>query len=110
MAQGAEINELVDRCQRANGSGFEAYIYSLEPSPLGQPGFFPAGTLNLKRVFHVYDAHEEFVDEANSIINKLSSHSEEASRAYLAKVLELLHAEQQRLAPVADHDNTTTGA
>jgi hypothetical protein len=81
-------------------SGFEVFIYTIEPNPTGRPGFTPDGSIHLKRVWHLYDAHEEFADDAESIINRLSAHSVEASREYLKLIIDRLQTEQLRLTPI----------
>jgi len=75
--------EVTSRCQNALKSGFECYIYKIEPSPLGQPGFIPTGATCLRRVWHLYNAHEEFKQEVVDIINRLDCHSIESSKEYL---------------------------
>ena len=77
-------NEVTARCQPCLKSGFECYIYKIEPSPLGDPGFKPEGATTLRRVWHLYDAHDEFRQEAVDIINRLDCHSVESSMEYLS--------------------------
>src|SRR5258707_5781171 len=97
MLQGVTVDEAVDRCHPCLQSGFECYIYSIEPSPTGQPGFTPTGAVNLRRHFHLYNAHEEFIDEAKSIIDRLSAHSVQASKEYLNAMIQTLTIERIKL-------------
>ena len=79
-----EEADVTSRCQPCLKSGFECYIYSVEQSPLGNPGFMPNGGITLRRKFHLYNAHDDFKQEALDIINRLDAHSVESSREYLA--------------------------
>jgi hypothetical protein len=99
---------VTSRVHNTMTSGFEVFIYTIEPNPTGSPGFIPQGAVHLKRIWHLYDAHDEFLDDAESIINRLSCHSVEASREYLDLVLEKLQAERARLDPIPA--NPTTGS
>jgi len=78
-----EDDQVTSRCQPCLKSGFECYIYKIESSPLGKPGFCPDGAITLRRVWHLYAAHDEFKQEARDIIERLSAHSVESSREYL---------------------------
>jgi len=97
LAQNVEYEDLVERCQRSVDCGFEVYIYSITPSPVGNQGFIPDGCVSLKRHAHLYDATDEFNDKVESIINHLSVHSVEASRKYITLMQERLAKEQDAL-------------
>lgn len=88
-----EVQDVANRCKPCTNSGFEVYIYELVPSPHGAPGFAPTGSTPLKQVYHLYDAHDQWVDEANSIVDKLTMHSEVASLEYLASMINVLNNE-----------------
>lgn len=105
-----ELQDLANRCQPALNSGFECYIYSLEASPLGQPGFTPTGALCLRRVYHLYDAHDRYEDEARGIIDGLSAHSEAASREYLDIMIKALEVERQKLSQGAQPTAAQAGS
>jgi hypothetical protein len=90
-------DEVTARCQNCLKSGFEVFIYKIEQSPLGNPGFRPEGAITLRRVWHLYNAHEEFKEEARSIINRLDAHSVESSREYLDIMINELTRERTSL-------------
>lgn len=89
-----EVQDVANRCKPCTNSGFEVYIYELVPSPHGAPGFAPTGSTPLKQVYHLYNAHDQWVDEANSIVDKLTMHSEEASLEYLLAMINVLATER----------------
>lgn len=72
-------------------------MYKIEPSPLGQPGFTPIGATCLRRVWHLYNAHEEFKQEAQDIITRLDAHSVESSREYLKIMIKEFYIELQKI-------------
>jgi hypothetical protein len=95
------IDEVANRMKSTVDQGFEVYIYSIEPSPSGPSQFFPPNVLTLRRVYHLYDARDKYRDEAHSIVESLSEHSQEASAEYLnimisefQRELDLLKEEQ----------------
>lgn len=88
-----EVQDVANRCKPCTNSGFEVYIYELMPSPHGAPGFAPTGSTPLKQVYHLYDAHDLWVDEARGIVDKLTMHSEVASLEYLASMINVLNTE-----------------
>lgn len=89
--------EVTSRCQLTLNAGFELFIYEITPSPTGKFGFDPTGSTPLKRVWHLYDAHEEYDMKADDIISSLDAHSVEASREYLERVITKLQTERDRL-------------
>jgi hypothetical protein len=97
MLQGVTVEECVDRCYPCLQSGFEVFIYSIEPSPTGQPGFTPTGAVNLRRHFHLYAAHDEYEQEAHDIIERLSAHSVQASQEYLDIMIKAFQLEKDKL-------------
>jgi len=112
MLQGVELDECVQRCYPCLQSGFEVFIYSIEASPAGQPGFTPTGAINLRRHFHLYDAHDEFESEAKDIVDRLSVHSIQASQEYLDLMIKTLQEERNKLETVKTPMTliTTTGS
>ena len=92
-----EDDQVTSRCQPCLKSGFECYIYKIEQSPLGNPGFMPQGSITLRRVWHLYAAHDEFRQEALDIISRLDAHSVESSREYLNVMMETFRVELLRL-------------
>jgi len=101
MAPNSTLEDLLERCQHAVNCGFEVFVYSIEPSQIGQPGFMPPNVMNLRRHAHLYDATDEYTDEVNSIINGLSVHSVQASEKYLNLIIEKLTKERDSLAAEA---------
>lgn len=101
MASAEQLEELAARCQHSVNCGFEVYIYSLEPSPVGPNSLLPDGVLPLKREFHLFDASEDFQELVDSIIEKLSCHSIAAGRKHLADSLPKLQAELEKLNELA---------
>jgi hypothetical protein len=89
--------DLTARCQAGVNSGFEVYIYKIEQSPLGRNGFDPEGSTNLRRVFHLYDARDEYEQQAKDIIDGLSRHSWQASADYLDVFIRTLSEERTKL-------------
>lgn len=89
--------EVTAKCQPSLNSGLECFVYKIEPSPLGKPGFAPEGSINLRRVWHLYNAHEEFKQEAKDIISRLDCHSVESSREYLNIMISELQREFEAL-------------
>ena len=92
-----EDAEVTSRCQPCLKSGFECYIYKIEQSPLGNPGFMPSGSITLRRIWHLYNAHDEFRQEAQDIISRLDAHSIESSIEYLNDMMEIFRAELERI-------------
>lgn len=90
-------DEVTARCQPSLHSGMECYIYKIEPSPLGKPGFAPEGAINLRRIWHLYAAHEEFKQEAKDIISRLDCHSTQSSIEYLDIMISELQREFEAL-------------
>jgi hypothetical protein len=90
-------DEVTSRCVPALRSGFECFVYKIEPSPLGNPGFRPDGAITLRRIFHLYNAHEEFKQEAVDIITRLDCHSVESSKEYLDIMINTFQAEKEKL-------------
>jgi len=109
LAQNTQLEPLIESCQRAVNCGFEVFIFSIEPNPLGTHGFIPDGVINLKRHAHLYDARDEFEDEANSIINKLSIHSLQASETYLDLVINKLTEERNHIKEDRTYERTSAG-
>lgn len=101
-------SEVTSKCRNTLTSGFECYIYTIEPSPLGQPGFVPQGAMALRRVWHLYNAHDEFKQEAVDLVERLSAHSVEASREYLSDMMEVFRQELVKLK--IEQAQPTTGA
>src|SRR6202008_1654717 len=106
--------EITTKCQPALASGFECYVYKIEQSPLGRPGFCPEGAINLRRVWHLYAAHDEFKQEAQDIISRLDSHSTESSIEYLTIMISEFNKELEalkggRYGKAATLDQGTTG-
>ena len=92
-----EDDQVTSRCQPCLKSGFECYIYKIEQSPLGNPGFMPQGSITLRRVWHLYAAHDEFRQEAMDIISRLDAHSVESSREYLKIMIKEFYTELQKI-------------
>jgi hypothetical protein len=92
-----EDDQVTSRCQPCLKSGFECYIYKIEQSPLGNPGFMPIGAITLRRVWHLYAAHDEFRQEAQDIISRLDAHSVESSKEYLDIMISILQTEKEKL-------------
>lgn len=97
MMMTGETQDIANRCQVCLNAGFEVFIYLLEPSQMGQLGFMPSGALNLRRVYHLYDAHEQYEDKAKDIVDTLSCHSMQASVDYIDRMLTILQAERASL-------------
>jgi len=96
----AETDEhMADRCMPALNAGFEVFVFRIEPSQHGPEftPFAPTGSTHLRRVYHLHDAHEDFADEARSIINRLEEHSEAAAAVYVTEVIQVLMEEAKRL-------------
>lgn len=87
-----DAEEVTSRCHLTLQAGFEVFVYEITPSPLGKFGFDPTGATPLKRVWHLYNAHDEFREEVKCVIDKLEAHSLEASREYLGIMISELHA------------------
>lgn len=102
-----ETQDVANRCQVAVDAGFEVWIYLIEASNMGQPAYTPTGSLNLRRVYHLYDAMEKYHDEIHSTIESLDAHSLEASKKYITHMIEQLQAEAVKL---NEMDQPTTGS
>ena len=100
---------MAERCQPAVNSGFEVFIYTLEASLLGQVPFAPTASTHLRRVYHLYDAHEEYRDKAKDIIEGLCAHSEAASKEYLGETIQILAEEYNKLVKTQAERNQLEG-
>lgn len=97
MMMTGDTQDIANACQVCLNSGFEVFIYLLEPSQMGQLGFMPKGALNLRRVYHLYDAHEQYEERAKDIVETLSCHSMQASVEYIDTMLRVLNTERSNL-------------
>jgi hypothetical protein len=100
-----ETQDVVNRAQRLVDSGFEVFIYLIEPSKTGQPSFTPEGALNLRRVYHLFDASEKYHDEVKSIIDGLCAHSIIASKKYINEMIEEFNKELVNLTQLESMPN-----
>lgn len=97
MAQTTSLERLAGELQHSVNSGFEVYVYSLEPSPAGNNILFPPSILALKREYHLFDGRDDFVELADSIIERSQQHSLVASLEYVKLATGKLLAEQAKL-------------
>lgn len=92
-----ETQEVANRCKILTDCGFEAYVYKIEPSLHGNVPYQPQGSVHLRRVYHLWDAHDKYRDEIHSIIEGLSTHSADASKEYIVEMIEALNKELSEL-------------
>lgn len=97
-----DIQDIANRCQHSVTQGFEVYLYTIEPNPLGADVNLPPSVMPLRRVYHLYDATEKYADEAHSIIESLDAHSIVAAKKYLSVMVEAFNRELAKLAELED--------